>query len=150
MTRRAWLIVLAVVSIGIAVEIAARTLSPAKGAVMILNHNDQPMEELTLSYDGARVELGHVRAGGSVRASFTAGPLGPLVVGFNQVGNPLKTIEISDFDPAQDRRDRLLLVLTIKNGQIERMMDDAPATTPWEKLSDAVEGYVRFQTRMAP
>ena len=150
MTRRGWLIILAVVSIGIAVEIVARTMSPAKGTVMIVNDNDQPMEEVTLSYDGAQVALGHLRAGASVRASLSAGPLGPLVVGFRQVGNPLKTIEISDFDPAQNRRDRFMLVLTIKNGQVERMMEDAPATTPWEKLTDAVEGYIGSQTRMAP
>lgn len=149
MTHRAWGVVLVLVLLVIAIEIAVRSYSPAKGVVMILNGNDEPMDDVTLTYAGARVEMGRLPPGGSAHAYFTAGPLGPLAVEFNQEGNPLKIFEIADYDPDRNRRDRFKLVLTVKNGQVERMTEDSQTTTPWDRITDTARDWFDSQTRMA-
>ncbi len=149
MSRKGWGIVLVVALLTVMVEIAVRSYSPAKGLVQIINHGDQPMENLSLSYEGATVELGRVAAGASASAYFGAGKRGSLLVKFNQQGNPLTDFRIEDFDPDQNRRDRFRLVLGVRNGQIERMMEDAPAVTLWDKASDALQSFWDSQMRTA-
>jgi hypothetical protein len=119
-----------------AAEITVQPWKASKGCVQIVNQGDAPIEELVLSYAGTKVRLGHVAAGESSRAWFTAGNLGPLQLEFKQKGSPLTGFQVADYDPASNIRDGLKLVLFVRNDMVERAVDDDDTVKARETLME--------------
>jgi len=141
--RRKWTLIAVILALlAGAAEITVRPWKAAKGCVQIVNQGGSPIEDLVLSYGGTTVRLGHVGVGRSSQAWFTAGNLGPLKLQFKQKGSPLTGFEVADYDPASNLRDGLKLVLTIKQDQVERAVDDDDSVKARETLIERVKVWL--------
>jgi hypothetical protein len=138
--RHKWVVIAAILLlVAGAAEFALYPWKASKGCVQIVNQGDASLEDLVLSYSGTRVNLGYVPAGESRQAYFTAGKLGPLKLEFKQKGSPLAGFEVADYDPANNLRDGLKLVLFIKKDQVERAVDDDDTAKARENLIERVK-----------
>jgi hypothetical protein len=133
-----------------AAEMMVRPWKASKGCVQIVNQGDAGIEDLVLSYSGTKVRVGHVAAGQSSQAWFTAGNLGPLKLEFLQKGNPLTGFQVADYDPASNIRDGVKLVLFVKKDQVERSVDDDDSVKARETVIERVKDWLAPELKEAP
>ncbi len=59
----------------------------------------------------------------------------------------MKGFQVQEFDPTENLRNGLKLVLVVKDNQVERFMEDDDATTPAKNLLDTHQRMVRVGGR---
>ena len=149
MTRRKWIILGAVLLLlTVGAELLVRPWNSPRGRVQIVNQADAAMDDLVLNYAESRIAVGRLKAGQSTTVWFSTAGKGTLTLEFNQKGNPMKGFQVQQFDPKENLRSGLKLVLVVKDNQIERFMDDDDSTTPAKSLWDAISGL--FEPETAP
>jgi hypothetical protein len=142
MTRRKWIILGAVlVLLTIAAELVVRPWNSSKGRVQVVNQGDASMDDLVVSYGESKVKVGTLKVGQSTTVWFTVSGKGTLSLELNQKGNPMKGFQVQEFDPEENLRNGLKLVLIVKGNRIERFMEDDPSTTPLQSLKDSVSHW---------
>jgi hypothetical protein len=150
LNRRKWIIItVVVVLLAATAEIVIQAWKAPKGCVQIVNQGNASIEDLVLNYFDTKVRIGHLGAGQSTQAYFTARKLGPLTLEFKQQGNPLSGFQVADYDPASNLRDGLKLVLTIKKDQVERAVDDDDTVKARENLIDRLKYWLLPELKTA-
>jgi hypothetical protein len=144
MSQRKWtLLVGAIILVAIGTELAVRHWSSARGCVQIDNAGDGPMDDLVVSYENTKVELGQLAVGQSTKAWFTAGRRGILTLEFKQRDNPLKGFQVEDFDPVENRRTGSKLVLVVKSGRVERFVEADENSPGVDNLLDRIKEWIQ-------
>jgi hypothetical protein len=132
----------ALVVLALGAEIVYRFSRSSKGCVQIINQADRALDDLVVIYGSTKLTLGRLEPGASANAWFSAGKKGTLQLDFKQKGNPLKGFSIDDFDPADNKRNGLKLVLGITNNRVERSMDDDDTKSEMGSLIDRVKVWI--------
>jgi hypothetical protein len=138
MARRTWIllgVLLLLLTLG--AEWIVRPWNPSKACLQINNQGDSAMDDLVVVYGESRVRVGRLGPGETANVWFSAAAIGPVALEFNQNGNPMKGFQVPDFDPVDNIRNGFKLVLTVKNNQVERFMDDDPSRTPVRNLMES-------------
>jgi hypothetical protein len=151
MTRRSWIILAAIVVIALGAELAVRFWSSSsKGCVQIVNQGDHSMEDLVVRYGASKIKVGRLQPGASANVWLTVGKPGRLILEFSQKGNPLKGFPIDGYDPEDNKRNGVKLVLAVQNGRIERFVDDDESGTEVGTLIDRVKAWMLDDAQAPP
>ncbi len=142
--RKRTVIIALVVLLAIAAELAYRRSNHGKGAVSIVNQTGSGLENLVVSYEGTRLAVGRLAPGKSTTVRFTAGGAGTLGLDYDLKGSPVQGFQISDFDPAQLLHDSFKLVLTVRDNEVERGMEDDEKNPQNQSLIDLTMDWVRW------
>ena len=144
MSRRKWSILVAsVIVVSVGTELLVRSWSSSSSCVQVVNEGDGPMDDLVVSCANTKVALGRLGVGQSAKAWFAAAGREALTLDFRQKDSALKGFQIQEFNPVENRRNGLKLVLVIKRDRIERFMEDDEATTSIENLLDKIREWLR-------
>jgi hypothetical protein len=143
MTRRKWIILggmlLLVLTVG--AELVIRPWNSSKACVQIVNQGDSAIDDLVAVYGESKITVGRLGSGETTNVWFSAAEKGFISLEFSQNGNPIKGIQMPEFDPIDNIRNGFKLVLVLKKDQVERFMDDDPTRTPFKTLMDNVMGW---------
>ena len=121
---RIGLIVLAMIALLAAGEVAFEWWRGSEAVVVVENAGTAPIEDFVLTHGDSKSSIPLIAPGSSVRIFINGGGARPLAFNFRQVGNPLNSFELQEFSPAQLERDGLMLnVRILSNGEIERFGD---------------------------
>jgi hypothetical protein len=144
MPRRKWTVLVgSVILLTVGAELAARRWQSAKGCVQIVNEGEGPLDDLVVRYSETSVALGRLAVGQSAKAWFTHARRGVLSLDFKQMNNALKGFQIQEFDPEENARNGVKLVLIIKSNQVQQFMEDDESTTSVQNLSDRIREWLR-------
>jgi hypothetical protein len=99
------------------------------------------MDDLVVSYGGAKVALGTLKAGKSTAVWFTAADKGTLNLAFHQKGNPMEGFQVAEFDPAENLKSGLKMVLIVRANRVERFLDDDESTTALKSMKESVGSW---------
>lgn len=145
MPRKFWLIPLAVLVVALLVvaEVYLRQWEQPRATLQIINEAGGLMEDLVVAYGDTRMPVGTFAQGQSVTLSMTAGPLGPLRLEFHQKSNAIRSLEIPDYDPAQNVQDGYKQVLVIGNNQIQRYAEDDDTANARQSLGQTIKEWLK-------
>jgi hypothetical protein len=141
MSRRRWIILVVVIVLVVGAEVAVRIWNSSKGCVQIINHGANAIDDLVASCGSTRIRIGRLVPGASTNVWFSAAKPEKLVLDFKQPGNPLKGFVVDEFNPAQNRRDGLKVVLDVQNDRVERYADEDDAKSELGSLVDRIKAW---------
>jgi hypothetical protein len=148
MSRRVVIILgILVVAIAVGLECATRYWGTTTASAMIVNEADEPMVGVFASYADTRVSLGTLAPGEKTKVWFSAAGRGLLKLEFTQKGNPMTGFKFDDFDPAEHRRDATRLVLVVKEGQVQRYVEEDDSVKSPPRMLDRLIDWIRDELR---
>lgn len=123
-------------------EVVLNRLRGPEACVEVWNEGAEPIENLTLTCGGGRVDGPRIAPGDSARLYIGSPEARTLVLRFRQKGNALGTFELPGFSATLLRRDGFKQVLRIRSNEVERYLDDADPATPAGRLLQRFWRYV--------
>jgi hypothetical protein len=132
-----------VVALAIGLEVASRYWGSGAACVVIVNEGAEPMQGVVASYAGTRMSLGMLEPGERGKVWFSGAGRGALRLDFTQKGNPLSGFKLDDYDPMEHRRDATQLALVVKNGQVERFVEEDASVKSPPRMLDRLLEWIR-------
>lgn len=142
MSRRARIVLISVIVLILAIEVAVRLSQNTRSGVEIVNLGEAPIEKLVVSFGDSQVGVGKVAPADSAHVWLSGAGKGNLSLSFTQAGNPQSGFLVTDFDPRTMSRDGLRLVLQIKPNEVERFMEEELPSTPLTRLRDRIGDWL--------
>jgi hypothetical protein len=137
-------IIAVVVLLAAGAEVAYRRTDHGTSGVEILNQGDATLENLVVTYGKTRIPVGNVPPGHGRTVRIKPGERGFLRLDYEQRGQPVQGFQVPEYDPAQHLRDGFKLVLTIKNSEFQRGMEDDEYNPPETAMVDKVVDWIRW------
>ncbi len=137
-------IIAVVVLLAAGAEIAYRRMDHGTSGVEIINQGDATLESLVVTYEKTRIPVGNLPPGQGRSVRFKPGERGFLRLDYEQRGQPVQGFQVPEYDPAQHMRDGFKLVLTIKNSEFQRGMEDDEYNPPETNMVNKVVDWVRW------
>ena len=139
MVRSRWKwVLLGVVLLLVAAELALNALKVPTAQVRIVNGGEYPITELVVSNGASQAKLSRLEPGRSDVLLLSGRGKTPLVLRFNQFNNPLTDFEIPEFEPRRLQRERSVLVLELRPNEVVRSQEPDDRPSRWEQLGERV------------
>ncbi|MDR3634425.1 MAG: hypothetical protein P4L84_11520 [Isosphaeraceae bacterium] len=139
MARSRWKwVLLGVVLLLVAAELALNALKSPTALVRIVNRGDYPITDLTLSTGASQAEAARIEPEQSVVFQLTGRGKNPLVLKFHQFNNPMTDFEIPEFEPRRLRREGAILVLELGTKEVVRYQEPDDSPSRWQRLGERV------------
>lgn len=149
MSRRNWLILIGLVMPLLAVELGVWFTRQPRGCLRLVNQGTTPIEGLSVSFDANEVAVDRLGAGEAATVWLDGGRQGTLSLSFQQRGNPMKGLQVPDFNPREMSRNGLKLVLEIRTNEVTRYMEEREPSTPLSRLGARLLGWLAAELGIA-